>query len=134
MSPPLPSRPRLQSAVDMMRTAPTPSEITLSDHAIAAYQLRVKPQLDLQAAAAELERLKTAGTVVDTAPPFAATATIRPYYLAIADVLLPLKPTSVGWVATTTLTDETVRPKVREARNARRQAKAKRAGMRGRRS
>jgi hypothetical protein len=133
MTRPFLSNPRIQSALEMMRAAPTPSEITISEHAAAAYQRRVKPQLDLQAATAELERLKVVGSVVDTAPAFVAAATVRPFYLAIADVLLPLKPTSAGWVATTTLTDETLRPKARQARNERRQAKTgRRAGGRWR--
>ena len=67
--------------------------IHLSTHAVERFQQRARPALDPDDALDELARLVLVGEVVDTPPGWhaRACAQIAPWYLVVADVLLPLK-------------------------------------------
>src|SRR4051794_29245874 len=68
--------------------------IHLSEHAVERFRQRVRPALDRNRAEDELARLALFGDVVAQPPAWhaAATADIAPWYLVIADCLLPLRP------------------------------------------
>ena len=67
--------------------------IHLSAHAVERFQQRARPALDAVDALDELARLVLVGDVVDTPPRWHARgcSQLAPWYLVIADVLLPLK-------------------------------------------
>lgn len=105
----------------------TTKTIILSTHAVERFQERVRPGLTLAAAEDELAHLALAGDVVTTAPPWHADRAAReaPYYLLIADLILPLQPgTEAGvYVATTCLPKGSVSDATRARRNDRRRSR-----------
>lgn len=118
----MPPAPRSELAFPAMQSPPTPSAETVlvSAHAAEQYQHRVKPGLDLDAARAELERLRAIGDISPRAPGWVNAANPAPYYLLIGDaVVLPLLPQGDGWVATTCVTQRTLTPTRRSAKSAR---------------
>ena len=68
--------------------------IELSTHAIERFAQRVRPGLDPAAAAEQLAQLALAGELRDEPPSWhlAGAAQIAPWYLVIADIVLPLRP------------------------------------------
>jgi hypothetical protein len=74
--------------------APIAETVTLGAHAAERYQHQVKPRLDLDAARAELERLRAIGEISAREPAWLDAANPAPYYLLVggAIVLLPLLP------------------------------------------
>ena len=67
--------------------------IHLSSHAVERFHQRARPALDPAEALDELARLVLVADLVDTPPHWHARscAQLAPWYLVIADVLLPLK-------------------------------------------
>src|SRR4051812_16625276 len=82
-------------------------DIVLSRHAVDRFHDRVRPSLSRDAAERELGRLVAFGDVVSEAPEWHARGAARraPWYVVIADVVLPLQPASTAgvYVATTCL-------------------------------
>lgn len=68
--------------------------IELTAHAVERFHERVRPGLTLAGAEEELARLVLAGEVTAVPPAWhvAGCAQLAPWYLAVADILLPLKP------------------------------------------
>jgi len=99
--------------------------IQISTHAVERFNERVRPALTADAAADELGRIALVGTVTEVPPPWHLRncAQISPFYLEVADVLLPLKP---HWsepgvlVATTCIPKGSLSEASRERRAARR--------------
>jgi hypothetical protein len=68
--------------------------IELTAHAVERYHHRVRPSLSLEAAGNELARVALVGEIT-TEPPawhLRSCAQVAPFYLCVADVLLPLSP------------------------------------------
>ena len=101
--------------------------IQLSEHAIQRFRQRVRPAIGVAEAEGELARLALFGDLVPEAPAWhaVATADTAPWYLVIADCVLPLRP---HWreaevlVATTCLARGDVSEATRFRRQARRRA------------
>lgn len=107
--------------------------IELTTHAIERYQQRVRPALDVEDAADELGHVALFGTVSEEPPEWHAhtCAQLSPFYLEVADIVLPLKPhrTQPGvLVATTCLAKSDLSPDARRHRNARRRRRAVTSG------
>lgn len=68
--------------------------IQLSQHAVERFQQRVRPGLDPVDAEEQLANLALAGDLVPEPPAWhgATCAQLAPWYLVIADIVLPLKP------------------------------------------
>ena len=104
----------------MSSQPPAPNTVALSAHAVAQYQRRVKPGLNLDAARDELERLRPLGEMSTLAPDWVNAARPAPYYLLLGDaIVLPLAPQAAAWVATTCVTQRTLTPTRRNAKSAR---------------
>jgi len=124
-------------SVSSMESASLPPAATvrISDHAVAQYQQRVKPGLDLNAARAELEQLRAVAQIATSAPGWVNAVRQAPCYLLIGDaIVLPVLPDRNGWVATTCLIDRTITPARRQAKTARKASlgSARRAQRRAR--
>jgi hypothetical protein len=110
--------------------------VELTAHAVQRYQQRVRPALSLEAAADELARVALVGEIT-TEPPtwhLRSCAQVAPYYLSVADVLLPLTPHRGRpglLVATTCLVKGSLSPDARRYRTARRRRSAARRRSRG---
>jgi len=92
----------------------------LSAHAVDQYQHRVKPGLELEAARAELDRLRPLGQISAEAPGWVNAARQAHYYLLLGDaIVLPLAPQGDSWIATTCVTQRTLTPTGRSAKSAR---------------
>ena len=114
------------------RTGPTAQTVVMSRHAADQYRDRVRPGLDIDAARAELERLRDTGEVSSVAPEWLNAANPAPHYLLLGkDVVLPVLPQGDGWVATTCVARPSVTPARRAAKSARRASLA--SGRRARR-
>ena len=102
------------------RSAPTPDTVLVSRHAAERYRRRVRPGLDLDAARAELERLRATSEISTVAPGWlhAAEPAVR-YLLLGEDIVLPVVPQGGGWIATTCVT-QPVTPTRRTAKTVRR--------------
>lgn len=101
--------------------------IQLSEHAIQRFRERVRPALGVAEAEGELARLAPVGDLLSEAPAWHAvsTAALAPWYLVIADCVLPLRP---HWrdpdvlIATTCLARGDLSEATRFRRRARRRA------------
>ena len=94
-----------------------------SAHAVEQYQQRVKPGLELEAARAELERLRPVSAVSAAAPAWVNAASPAAFYLLVGDaVVLPLAPRGDRWVTTTCVTQRTLTPTRRGAESARKRS------------
>ena len=99
---------------------PTAKTVLMSRHAADQYRDRVRPGLDVDAARAELERLRDTGEVSSVAPEWLNAANPAPHYLLLGkDVVLPVLPQGDGWIATTCVARPTVTPARRAAKSAR---------------
>ena len=104
--------------------------IELTAHAVERYHHRVRPSLSLEAAADELARVALAGEIT-TEPPawhLRSCAQVTPFYLCVADVLLPLTPHRGEpdvLVATTCLAKGSLSADARRYRTARRRRSAR---------
>ncbi len=104
----------------MTPTPPLPEDVIVSAHAAEQYQQRVKPGLGLDAARAELERLRAVGEISTVAPGWLNAAKPAAHYLLLGgSVVLPLAPQGDGWVATTCVSDSTLTSARRVAKSAR---------------
>lgn len=109
--------------------------VELTAHAVQRYHQRVRPALSLEAAADELARVALVGEIT-TEPPawhLRSCAQIAPYYLRVADVLLPLTPHRGQpdvLVATTCLAKGSLSPDARRYRTARRRRSTPRRSRR----
>lgn len=103
----------------------TTHTIELTSHAVQRYQQRIRPGLSIEAAENELARVVLVGEFV-TEPPawhLGSCAQLAPFYLCLADVLLPLTPhhRQPGvLVATTCLAKGSLSADARRYRTARR--------------
>jgi hypothetical protein len=114
---------------------PAAQAVRISDHAVEQYQQRIKPGFDLDAAQAELEKLRTVAQIAASAPEWVNAVRQAPCYLLIGDaIVLPVLRDRNGWVATTCLIDRTITPARRQAKTARKASlgSAKRAQRRAR--
>lgn len=106
--------------------------IEISSHAVQRYQQRVRPGLSIEAAEDELARVALVGEVV-TEPPawhLRSCAQLAPFYLCVADVVLPLTPHRAHpgvLVATTCLAKGSLSADARRYRTARRRRAVGRA-------
>jgi hypothetical protein len=103
--------------------------IHLTSHAIERYRDRVRPGLSFEAAELELARVAASGEITTHAPAWhlRTCAQEAPYYLVIADVLLPLRPHHSEidvLVATTCLAQGCLSADARRYRNARKRPRA----------
>ena len=102
------------------RSGPSAQTVLVSRHAADQYRDRVRPGLDIDAARAELERLRDTGEVSSVAPEWLNAANPAPHYLLLGkDVVLPVLPQGDGWIATTCVIQPTVTPTRRAAKSAR---------------
>lgn len=114
------------------RRRPSAQTVLVSRHAADQYRDRVRPGLDIDAARAELERLRDTGEISSVAPEWLNAANPAPHYLLLGkDVVLPVLPQGDGWIATTCVTQPTVTPTRRAAKSARKASLA--SGRRARR-
>lgn len=105
--------------------------IQITTHAAERFNERVRPALTPAAAADELGRIALVGKVTDVPPAWHARscAQIDPFYLEVADVLLPLRP---HWtdpdvlVATTCIPRGSLSPESRRYRSERKRRRATR--------
>jgi len=112
----------------MINPAPTLQEIRLSAHATEQYRHRVKPNVDLAAARAELEQLRLVGEITAIEPRWLNAAKPAPHYLVVSDALaLPLLRHDGGWIATICVSNTT-----RAAKSARKRSLASRSRARRR--
>jgi len=107
--------------------------IELTAHAVERYNHRVRPGLSLKAAAEELAQVALVGEITTEPPAWhgRSCAQIAPFYLSVADVLLPLTPHRGEpdvLVATTCLAKGSLSPDARRYRTARRRRSAPRRG------
>lgn len=108
--------------------------IQISSHAAERFNERVRPALTADAAADEFARIALVGTVSEAPPPWHLRncAQITPFYLEVADILVPLKP---HWsepgvlVATTCIPKGSLSDASRERRTARRRRDRQPAGQ-----
>jgi hypothetical protein len=108
-------------------TIPTPETVRITKHAANQYQQRVKPALDVDAARAELERLRLVGKITANEPRWVNAARPAPYYPTISDAAaLLLAPQDGGWLATTCVTASTYTPARRAQRRAHKASKMSR--------
>ena len=103
--------------------------IHLTNHAIDRYRERVRPGLSFKAAELELALVAASGEITTQAPAWHLRncAQEAPYYLVIADVLLPLRPhySEIDvLVATTCLARGCLSADARRHRNARKRHRA----------
>lgn len=103
--------------------------IHLTTHAVERYRDRVRPGLSFEAAELELGRVAALGEVTTEAPAWhlRSCAQEAPFYLMIADILLPLRPhhSEPGvLVATTCLPARSLSAGARRYRNARKHRRA----------
>jgi hypothetical protein len=104
---------------------PVAAEVEITDHCVERYVERVKPDLELRVARAELEQLKQVGTVTSRAPVWAREATPAAYYLMIgSDIVLPLAGGRNGWWASTCLVFTGISDLARDRRRALKSSKA----------
>jgi hypothetical protein len=83
----------------------------LSAHAVAQYEVRVRPGLDLDTARTELERLRLVGEICAVPPAWVSVVNPAPYYLLVGDaVVLPLVQRGDSWIATTCIIQGTLTP------------------------
>ena len=107
--------------------SPSPTQVTVSGHAVERYRDRVKPGLDSDAARTELERLCALGLIHTEAPGWVNPARPAAYYLLLGDlIVLPLAPQADAWVATTCVAQRTLTPTRRAAKSARKASLAAR--------
>lgn len=100
---------------------PSARTVRVSAHAAEQYRERVRPGLDVDAARAELERLRETGEISTAGPEWLNAAQPAPHYLLLGkDVVLPALPQGDGWIATTCVARRTVTPTHRAAKSARR--------------
>jgi hypothetical protein len=105
------------------RSGPTAQTVLVSKHAAEQYRDRVRPGLEVDAARAELERLREAGEMSTVAPEWLNAANPALHYLLLGeDVVLPILAQGDGWVATTCVTRRTVTPTRQTAKSARRRS------------
>ena len=103
------------------RSGVTAQTVLVSRHAAERYRDRVRPGFEVDAARAELERLREAGEISTVAPAWLNAANPAPHYLLLGkDVVLPVLAQGDGWVATTCVTQRTVTPTRRAAKSVRR--------------
>ena len=96
-------------------------------HVAEPYRHRVKPRRRIDAARAEIERLRAIGEISAREPASLSAANPAPYHLLIGDaIVLPLLPQAHGWVAMTCVTQRTLTPTRREAKTARKASLAAR--------
>ncbi|MEJ7784892.1 MAG: hypothetical protein WKF96_08820 [Solirubrobacteraceae bacterium] len=113
----------------------TSHTIEITAHAVQRYQQRVRPSLSIEAAEDELARVALVGEVL-TEPPawhLRSCARLAPFYLCLADVVLPLTPHRGDpgvLVATTCLAKGSLSTDSRRYRTARRRRSAARSGAR----
>jgi len=99
-------------------------EIVLTNHAIARFHERVRPALELEAAACQLVELARAADVTIDPPAWLAASDLpADAYLAMGDIVLPLRADCRRpgvLVATTTRVRGSISPQNRQRRNGRR--------------
>jgi hypothetical protein len=112
-------------------------DLVISNHAVERFHNRVRPTLDLDAAAAELSRLASLGEVLADPPRWFAERQREeaPRYLVVGDLVMPLRPIgpTAGanrWCAVTCIARGGISEKARHARNGRRRSAARRARTR----
>ena len=115
------------------RSGPAPETVLVSSHAAARYRDRVRPALDLDAAQAELERLRATSEISTVTPTWVHAAKHAPYYMLLGEgVVLPVLRQGAGWIATTCLSQGTLTPTRRRAKSARKKSLSSRRRARRR--
>jgi len=100
-------------------STPTAAEVEITDHCVARYIERVKPDLEPQAARRELDQLKQVGKIATSAPAWAREAEPAAYYLMVGeDIVLPLAGGLDRWWASTCLVFTGISDHARDRRRA----------------
>jgi hypothetical protein len=100
--------------------------IHLSTHAIARYQERVKPAMELDAAEREIRQLIALSPDPVRKQPWSTTRPAEAWVILTDGVALPLIRVRDGWLATSTLVRASVSPEARKRRNDKRARKGRR--------
>ncbi|WP_354699063.1 hypothetical protein DSM112329_04767 [Paraconexibacter sp. AEG42_29] len=98
--------------------------IHITNHAVERFNERVRPALSPEAAGEELGRVALAGKVTKVPPPWHVNncMELAPFYLEVADVLLPLRP---HWTEPDVLVATTCIPRGSFSQDARRHRTAR---------
>lgn len=110
---------------DLCRLAPHSVSVKLTYHAVARYQERVRPGLEVDHARIDLERLLPLGEITSWAPCWLQSRQQQSaaFYLTVGDVSLPLDPCREDrerLVALTCLVRGSLSDRARASRNQRR--------------